>query len=272
MVQGLRGERQAYQPVRSALVAGCDPLTIARALCGACGGKVVYIADLDAIAGTGDHLETVGELADGLGVEPWVDAGVSGEEAAARLLEAGAARVIVGTETLSEIGALRALRGAVPAGQLIVSLDVGAGGVISRCPSLRGRAPLEALEVLVAEGVEDVILLALTHVGTGAGPDAGTLRAGASGVSAAAPGRGRRRARPRGPASPRGGRRRRRAARDRASSRLDHAGRHPRRAVGRPLAHQRAVRAGTSPSKPPSVRATNSDAAMRSAVVPGFSA
>ena len=177
VVQGLRGERQAYQPVRSALVAGCDPLTIARALCGACGGKVVYVADLDAIAGTGDHLETVGELADGLGVEPWVDAGVSGEEAAARLLEAGAARVIVGTETLSEIGALRALRGALPAGQLIVSLDVGASGVISRCPSLRGRVPLEALEVLAAEGVEDVILLALTHVGTGAGPDTETLRA-----------------------------------------------------------------------------------------------
>lgn len=177
VVQGLRGERHAYQPVRSTLVAGCDPLTIAQALCGACGGKPVYVADLDALAGTGDHLAIIRELADGLGVEPWVDGAVSDEEAAVRLLEAGAARVIVGTETLSELGALRALRDAVPAGQLVVSLDVGASGVISRCPSLRGRAPLEALTVLVAEGVEDVILLTLTHVGTGAGPDAGMLRA-----------------------------------------------------------------------------------------------
>ena len=37
--------------------------------------------------------------------------------------------------------------------------------------------PLDALEALAAEGVTDVILLALTHVGTGAGPDIGTLRA-----------------------------------------------------------------------------------------------
>ncbi len=177
VVQGLRGERQAYQAVRSGLVAGCDPVAVARALCRACGGRAVYVADLDAIAGTGDHLETVRELADRLGVQPWVDAGVSGEEAAARLLEAGAARVIVGTETLSEMAALRALRAAVSAEQLIVSLDVGADGVLSRCPALSGREPLDALEALAAEGVTDVILLALTHVGTGAGPDIGTLRA-----------------------------------------------------------------------------------------------
>ena len=136
----------------------------------------MYVADLDAIAGRGDHLGTVGELADGLGAEPWVDAGVSDEDAAARLLGAGAARVIIGTETLSEISALRALLDAFSAGQLIVSLDMGERGVLSRCSTLTGRAPMEALELLAAEGVGDVILLALASVGTGAGPDVGTLR------------------------------------------------------------------------------------------------
>ena len=176
VVQGLRGERHAYLAVRSGLVAGCDPVAIARALCRECGGKAVYVADLDAIAGRGDHLGTVGELADGLGAEPWVDAGVSDEDAAARLLGAGAARVIIGTETLSEISALRALLDAFSAGQLIVSLDMGERGVLSRCSSLTGCAPMEALELLAAEGVGDVILLALASVGTGAGPDVGTLR------------------------------------------------------------------------------------------------
>lgn len=177
VVQGLRGEREAYQAVQSGLVAGSDPLAIAQALCRACGGSALYLADLDAITGTGDHLETIRDIVARLGAEPWVDAGVSDEEAAARLLEAGAARVIVGTETLSDIGALRALYDAVPAEKLIVSLDVGARGVLSRCPSLRGRSPLDALDALVAEGVMHVILLALTHVGTGARPDIGTLRA-----------------------------------------------------------------------------------------------
>ncbi len=177
VVQGLRGERQAYRPVRSVLTPRSSTSAIARALCEACGGKALYVADLDAIAGTGDHLETVRELVDRLGAEPWVDAGVSGEEAAVRLLEAGAARVIVGTETLPAIGDLRSLRGAVPAGRLVVSVDVGKSGVLSRCPSLHRRTPLETLEVLVAEGADEVILLTLTQVGTGSGPDVETLRA-----------------------------------------------------------------------------------------------
>jgi phosphoribosylformimino-5-aminoimidazole carboxamide ribotide isomerase len=177
VVQGLRGERQHYRAVRSGLVAGCDPVAIARALCGECDGRALYVADLDAIAGTGDHLGVIRELRDRLGAEPWVDAGVSDAEVAARLLEAGATRVIIGTETLPDLTDLRAIRDAVPAGQMLVSIDVGAHGVLSRCPALDGRSPLAALELLVDEGVTEVILLALLQVGTGAGPDLETLRA-----------------------------------------------------------------------------------------------
>jgi len=177
VVQGLRGERQQYRAVRSELVAGCDPLAIARALCRECDGRALYVADLDAIAGTGDHRDVVRELRERLGAEPWVDAGVSDEEAASRLLEAGAARVIVGTETLPNLDALRAVRDALPAEQMLVSVDVGDHGVLSRCPALAGLLPLAALDLLAREGVTEVILLALTQVGTGAGPDLETLRA-----------------------------------------------------------------------------------------------
>ena len=176
-MQGLRGERQHYRAVRSGLVAGSDPLTIAEALCRECDGVALYVADLDAIAGTGDHRAVVVELRKRLGAEPWVDAGVADEEAATRLLEAGAARVIVGTETLPDLGALRAIRGALPAERLLVSVDVGDHGVISRCRALAGLPPLAALELLADEGVTEVILLALLQVGTGAGPDLETLRA-----------------------------------------------------------------------------------------------
>jgi len=177
VVQGLRGERQHYRAVRSGLVAGSDPLAIARALCRACDGRALYVADLDAIAGTGDHRDVLRELRERLGAEPWVDAGVSDAEAASRLLEAGAARVIVGTETLPHLGALRAVRDALPAERMLVSVDVGDHGVLSRCPALAGQPPLTALQLLADEGVTEVILLALRRVGTGAGPDLETLRA-----------------------------------------------------------------------------------------------
>lgn len=177
VVQGLRGERQHYRAVRSGLVTGSEPLAIARALCRECDGVALYVADLDAIAGTGDHRAVVRELRERLGAEPWVDAGVGDVEAATRLLEAGAARVIVGTETLPDLGALRAIRDVLPAERLLLSVDVGDHGVISRCRALSGRSPLAALRLLADEGVTEVILLALLQVGTGAGPDLETLRA-----------------------------------------------------------------------------------------------
>jgi len=176
-VQGLRGERQHYRAVHSALVTGCDPVAIARALCRECDGKAVYVADLDALEGKGDQREVIRTLRDDLGAEPWVDAGISDAEAASRLLEAGAARVIVGTETLTDIDSLRALREALPAAQMLVSVDVGDHGVLSRCSELAGRPPLAAIELLAQEDVTEVILLALLQVGTGAGPDLETLRA-----------------------------------------------------------------------------------------------
>ena len=177
MVQGLRGERQHYRAVRSGLVAGSDPVAVARALCRECHGKAVYVADLDALEGRGDHREVVRELRDDLGAEPWVDAGVSDPETASRLLEAGAARVIVGTETLTDIDSLRAIRMVLPAAQMLVSVDMGDHGVLSRCSELSGRPPLAVIDLLAKEGVTEVILLALRHVGTGAGPDLETLRA-----------------------------------------------------------------------------------------------
>ena len=155
---------------------------------------------------------------------------------------------------------------------MLVSIDVGTHGVLSRCPALAGRSPLAALELLVDEGVTEVILLALRQVGTGAGPDLETLRAARAAFPSVRLIAGGGVRTPEDLPGARRGRRRRRAARDRASSRLDHGGGHPRRAVGRPPAHQRAVSAGTSASIPPSVRKTKIAAATRSAVVPGLSA
>jgi HisA/HisF family protein len=177
VVQGLRGERQHYRAVRSGLVAGSDPVAIARALCRECDGKTVYVADLDALEGRGDQREVIRELREDLGAETWVDAGVSDPETAFRLLEAGAARVIVGTETLTDIGSLRSIRKTLSSAQMLVSVDVGDVGVLSRCSALSGRPPLAVIELLAQEDVTEVILLALRQVGTGAGPDLETLRA-----------------------------------------------------------------------------------------------
>ena len=60
------------------------------------------MADLDAIAGTGDHGAVVQAIA-ALGLSVWLDAGVATADDARRAVSRGAARVIVGTETLRDV-------------------------------------------------------------------------------------------------------------------------------------------------------------------------
>jgi phosphoribosylformimino-5-aminoimidazole carboxamide ribotide isomerase len=92
-------------------------------------------------------------------------------------LAAGAERVIVGSETLPDLGALRALQDQLPAQRRLFSLDLAGGQVLSRAPALKGRVPMDVLDLLVREGWSQVIVLTLDRVGTGSGLDWALLRA-----------------------------------------------------------------------------------------------
>ena len=67
-----------------------------------------------------------------------VDAGVSEPERARELLALGAQRVIVGTETLSGPAALDRLLTELPAGSVVLSVDLRDGRLLSPDPQLAG--------------------------------------------------------------------------------------------------------------------------------------
>jgi phosphoribosylformimino-5-aminoimidazole carboxamide ribotide isomerase len=136
-----------------------------------------YIADLDAIEGTGTHRSTIQKLAAGLAADLWVDAGVTDLASARQLLNAGARSVIVGSETLPGLAALHAIRSALDDDQLLFSLDVKQGRVLSRCTALSNLEPLAAIDLLAQAGWRHLIILSLEQVGTGSGPDWPLLRA-----------------------------------------------------------------------------------------------
>ncbi|MCZ7662377.1 MAG: HisA/HisF-related TIM barrel protein [Thermoleophilia bacterium] len=171
VVHGVQGDREHYRPIQSVLTRSSAPLTVARALKRETDCRAFYVADLDAIQGDGHHEKAIRTLADRLGVELWVDAAIADTVSAVRLLDAGATRVIVGSETLPSLEALRTIRDALLPGQMLFSLDVGREGVLGPCPALRGLQPMAALDVLSQEGLSQVILLTLDQVGTGRGPD-----------------------------------------------------------------------------------------------------
>jgi phosphoribosylformimino-5-aminoimidazole carboxamide ribotide isomerase len=173
-VHAVRGERERYRPVRS-VIAGDDgdPVSLARAFRSELGLDELYVADLDAIAGEGGHSSRIGALASEARV--MVDAGVSEPERARALLDLGAHRVVVGTETLTGTDALDRLLAELPEGAVVLSADLRDGRVLSPDPQLAGLPALDAVARLQRAGVREAIVLDLARVGSGAGPDVGLI-------------------------------------------------------------------------------------------------
>jgi HisA/HisF family protein len=181
-VHAVRGERERYRPVRSAIAGDDgDPLALARAFRSELGLDELYVADLDAISGgsesgpgtdsggEGDHRTIIAALAREARV--MVDAGVSEPARARALLDLGAHRVIVGTETLSGPDALERLLAELPDSAVILSIDLRDGRALSPDPELAGLAALDAVARLHRAGLREAIVLDLARVGSGAGPD-----------------------------------------------------------------------------------------------------
>ncbi len=165
VVHARRGQRAAYEPLRSPLVDGCEPVAVARALCAACRTSTLYVADLDAIGGQPVDQATLAAVA--AVAQPWVDAAATSRERAAALARAGAARNVVGTESL--IAGARSLKeAALP--PLVLSVDLREGRLISPDPELAGRAPAAAAPVAQELGVSELLVIDLARVGSGSGP------------------------------------------------------------------------------------------------------
>jgi HisA/HisF family protein len=158
-VHAVRGERERYRAL------GRDPLALARAFRSELGLDELYVADLDAIGGDGEHRAGIAAVAREARV--MVDAGVGEPERARALLDLGVHRVVVGTETLTGPDALDRLL----ALDVILSVDLRGGRTLSPHSELAGLPALDALTRLYRPGLREAIVLDLARVGSGAGPD-----------------------------------------------------------------------------------------------------
>jgi HisA/HisF family protein len=187
VVHARRGRRADYEPLRSPLVDGCEPVAVARALCAAARTSSLYVADLDALAGAPVDVATPAALS--AVAELWIDAGATTIERALALVRAGAARNVIGTESLGsappgDVSQFTArgwrwnatVRGehdiaATAAPPMpVLSVDLRDGRLISRDPDLAGRAAAAAAPLAAALGVREVLVIDLARVGSGSGP------------------------------------------------------------------------------------------------------
>jgi phosphoribosylformimino-5-aminoimidazole carboxamide ribotide isomerase len=136
----------------------------------------LYIADLDAIAGSPPQRDLVRGIA-ALGVTTWVDAGISSIAAARHTTALGASTVIVGLETLESLDTLAAIAREIGGDRVAFSLDLRAGRPIGRSGVFPDDADPETIATeAAAAGAGTIVVLDLARVGGATGVDAGLIR------------------------------------------------------------------------------------------------
>jgi phosphoribosylformimino-5-aminoimidazole carboxamide ribotide isomerase len=165
VVHAKGGKRADYRPIDTRLGDAGDPLGIASALLAVTSSPILYIADLDAIEGTGNHFDICRDLGNALPATAlWIDAGFTDVTDCAFWLPLGAT-LVIGSESLPALDNWVELRASFDE-SLVLSLDNGADGM--RGPQELWREP--------ALWPNRVIAISLTRVGTGDGPDIGQLQ------------------------------------------------------------------------------------------------
>jgi len=155
VVHAVKGQRAHYQPLKSALCSGCEPVAVANALLRHTRADTLYIADLDALSENKPQTQLIRTLRTELpGVELWLDSGYPPSVAAGPGL-----RPVIGSESLDGDTWTRLQNS--PVKNWILSLDFFNGAP-------KGYADAQAQ----AEGWPDhVIVMSLDNVGSFNGPD-----------------------------------------------------------------------------------------------------
>ena len=153
---------------------GGDPIAAARAFVSA-GARWIHVVDMDlAFSGEPRNLSIVRRIA-AMPVLVQASGGVLVGPSMDAMLEAGAARVVLGSAALEDVGALAPLVGRL-GDRLAIGIEVDEARI-----SPRGRAatdmPLdETVEALAAIGARRMLVTSVRRVGGLAGPDIETLR------------------------------------------------------------------------------------------------
>ncbi len=161
-VSGKSGNRETYQPLQTVFCPSSDPVEIAGSLRSA-GAPEMYIADLDAIEKMGSNRNIVGEVNQIIPV--MLDCGASDLDSVTEALQF-ADKVIVATETLRRLEDLFEIFSRFDGDQIVISIDVLRGNVLSKYMDLDFSILKENLLKIQPS---QIILLDISNVGTEGG-------------------------------------------------------------------------------------------------------
>jgi phosphoribosylformimino-5-aminoimidazole carboxamide ribotide isomerase len=159
VVRARAGARAHYVPIETPLAPTSRPRDIVAGFLALHPFRKIYIADLDAITGVGDHAAVIAELEGAFpDIEFWVDSGIATETQAAGWLNHHRGALVIGSESLSDSAMSPRLKNE---SRRVLSLDFR-GDVFQGPADLANDASLWP---------DRIIVMTLAKVGTGSGPD-----------------------------------------------------------------------------------------------------
>jgi HisA/HisF family protein len=159
VVRARMGDRASYRFLESPLSPTSDAVDVVRGLLGMFSFPTLYVADLDAIQGSGDNSQTLRRIrAEFPSLRMWVDNGVADAPALHAFIGAGLGTLVIGSESQRDSKLIAQHRGSM---RIVLSLDFRGDGF---------QGPQEILAE-PALWPRRIIVMTLARVGSGAGPD-----------------------------------------------------------------------------------------------------
>ena len=177
VVRAIGGRRSEYRPIQSRLTSATDLRSVAESLLPFATEGMLYVADLDAITGTGNHFQSIRDVADEFESQLLVDCGVRTVADFDRLPHHERIQPVIGSETLEAPEVAGAAQ--VYEGRCVFSVDLMNGDLLGNWEQWHGynvTYPRAVAQMAYAgwclSGAGAVILLDLASVGERNGPGA----------------------------------------------------------------------------------------------------
>ena len=176
-MRAIGGRRAEYRPIQSQLTTSTDLRSVAESLLPFATERTLYVADLDAITGTGNHFQSIRDVADEFECQLLVDCGVRTVADFDRLPQHERIYPVLGSETLEapEVAGM----GQDYEGRCVFSVDLMNGHLLGNWEQWHEydvTHPRAVAQMAYAgwsvSGACAVILLDLASVGERNGPDA----------------------------------------------------------------------------------------------------
>lgn len=168
-VHARAGERSTYQPLQSKWIKNAhQPLLLCSSLRHALGCDEFYVADLDALTGTGHHRDLLQQMINHR-FRLWLDVGINSGEEIEYWMKAGVHRLIVASESLSSLVVLQEGIAQGHAASLVFSLDLYQGQVRCLKEVFTSSQPMDVVAEVYEKGIRQFMLLDTADVGMSSG-------------------------------------------------------------------------------------------------------